>query len=53
MEQHGIACDNHSDQRPTPKRGQPGDLCLPKLPSTQNGPSLLNDGPELLRSSHC
>jgi hypothetical protein len=36
------------DRRETPKDSRPG-----KEPAPHNGPPLLNDGPELVRDSHC
>jgi hypothetical protein len=63
MEHDDMASDNHSDQRATPERkpikdkpikDKPiKDIRSSTRPSQQSGPPIVNDGPELLRSSHC
>jgi hypothetical protein len=48
-----MASENHGDQRAEPKREIIKDLRSSTKPSAPGGPPILNDGPELLRSSHC
>jgi hypothetical protein len=48
-----MASENHGDQRAEPKRETIKDLRSSTKPSAPSGPPILNDGPELLRSSHC
>ena len=53
MEQDDMASENHGDQRAEPKRETIKDLRPATKPSPPSRPAILNDGPELLRSSHC
>jgi hypothetical protein len=53
MEQDDMASENHGDQRRVPKREAIKDSRSSTQPSPPSSPSILNDGPELLRSSHC
>jgi hypothetical protein len=53
MELDSVASENHPDQRARPEREQPEDSRLSTRRSPPNGPRILNDGPELLRSNHC
>jgi hypothetical protein len=52
-EQHDMVSENHGDQRAEPKPETVKDLRSSTKPSAPSGPPILNDGPELLRSSHC
>ena len=45
-----MAGEKQRDQSTLPEREQPSDL---RSPAPQPGPPILNDGPELLRSSYC
>jgi hypothetical protein len=55
LEQDDMPSENSSDERaaPEPKPKPVNDTRPPPRPAPQNGPPILNDGPELLRSSHC
>jgi hypothetical protein len=53
MEHDDMASDNHGDQRAAPERKPINDSRPSTRPPQQTGPSIVNDGPELLRSSHC
>jgi hypothetical protein len=48
-----LANENHDDQRATTKRETIKDLRSSTKPSAPTGPPILNDGPELPRSSDC
>jgi hypothetical protein len=52
MEQHDMASENR-DQRTATEREQLKGSRSPTRPSPQSGSPILNDGPELLRSSLC
>ena len=45
--------ENPSDQRVKPQRKPLDDTHVPPRPAPQSGPPILNDGPELPRSSDC
>jgi hypothetical protein len=47
-----MASDHHGDQRTAPERA-PIKVPSSTRPLPQSGPPIFNDGPELLRSSHC
>jgi hypothetical protein len=53
MEQDDMASENNGDQRAVPKRDDIKDTRSSTQPSPPSRPSIVNDGPELLRSSHC
>ena len=53
MEQDGMASENHGDQRAATERETVKDSRPSTKPSAPSGPPILNDGPELPRSSHC
>jgi hypothetical protein len=53
MEQDDMASENHDGQRAETKRGAIKDSRSSTKPSAPSGPPILNDGPELPRSSHC
>ncbi len=48
-----MASENHGDQRASTKRETIKDLRSSTKPSVPSGPPILNDGPELPRSSDC
>jgi hypothetical protein len=48
-----MVSENHGDQRAEPKPETVKDLRSARKPSPPSNPAILNDGPELLRSSHC
>jgi hypothetical protein len=53
MEQDDMASKNNGDQRAVPTRETIKDSRSSTQPSPPSRPSIVNDGPELLRSSHC
>jgi len=53
MELNGMASENHGDQRAATERETVKDSRPFTKPSAPSGPPILNDGPELPRSSHC
>jgi hypothetical protein len=53
MEQDDMASESHEDQCEVPKRETIKDLRSSAKPAAPSGPPILNDGPELPRSSHC
>jgi hypothetical protein len=53
MEQDDMANENHGDPRDSTKRETIKDLRSSTKPSAPSGPPILNNGPELPRSSHC
>jgi len=48
-----MANENQRDSRATPERDQIKGSRLPTRPSQPSNSSILNEGPELLRSIHC
>ncbi len=45
--------EDTSHRAPPDGRKEDSDFHATRTPSQQNGPSPLNDGPELLRDNHC
>jgi hypothetical protein len=48
-----MTSENHGDQRSVTKREAVKDSRSSTKPAAPSGPPIINDGPELLRSSHC
>jgi len=48
-----MASENHGDQRAATERETVKDSRPSTKPSAPSGPPILNDGPELPRSSNC
>jgi hypothetical protein len=53
LEQDDMPSESSSDKRGTPQRKPLEDARSPQRPAQQDGPPILNDGPELPRSNDC
>jgi len=48
-----MTSDSSSDRQVADQREWPAEIPSPARPSRQSSPPIPNDGPELLRDSHC
>jgi hypothetical protein len=53
LEQDDMPSESSRDERGAPQRKPGDDMRPPPRPAQQNGPPILNDGPELPRSNDC
>jgi hypothetical protein len=53
LEQDDMPSESSRDERAAPERKPGDDTRSPPRPAQQNGPPILNDGPELPRSNDC